>query len=537
MIGDFNLCMDRWDEKTYQWKTVSDHWRIILKENGLMYENIGVTFESFYTLQNGTKVKSALDHVYHTSNSIFKESRKIPNSLSDHCPVVLNIQLKPNKAEQAEKKFILKRSYKKFVKGDFLCDLAAQPWEDLVGLDVNKMTEKFDEILEKTLDRHAPVKKIRIHENYRKGLSDETLRLMKERDQARKEVSKCQAEDRDSLVEKYKKARNSVTARIRTEAYQDTINQLTSVEGPSHCWKKVKSINNSSKDTNPELIENGQTVKDEKELTNIHNTHFKDKIEKIEREIPKTDESPTRRLKESLEGRGLKFGLRQVTEKQIEKAIKSLKNKSSSGTDFVSPKVIKMAVDILKIPLWYIVNTSIVEGEFPASWKLAKVTPIFKNKGSRKDKKNYRPVSNLKSASKVLELIVNQQVLRYFETNNLFPRSQFGFRAKRSTFSAIASMHETWIERYQRGQHTAVTFFDLSAAFDTLSKDIFCDKLRIYGFDKTSVEWFNSYLSGRRQVVMIGSAISEECQLTVGSPQGAILSPTIFIILVADVGL
>ena len=36
---------------------------------------------------------------------------------------------------------------------------------------------------------------------------------------------------------------------------------------------------------------------------------------------------------------------------------------------------------------------------------------------------------------------------------------------------------------------------------------------------------------------MIGSAISEECQLTVGSPQGAILSPTIFIILVADVGL
>ena len=36
---------------------------------------------------------------------------------------------------------------------------------------------------------------------------------------------------------------------------------------------------------------------------------------------------------------------------------------------------------------------------------------------------------------------------------------------------------------------------------------------------------------------MIGSAMSEECQLTVGSPQGAILSPTIFIILVADVGL
>ena len=36
---------------------------------------------------------------------------------------------------------------------------------------------------------------------------------------------------------------------------------------------------------------------------------------------------------------------------------------------------------------------------------------------------------------------------------------------------------------------------------------------------------------------MIGANMSKECELKVGSPQGAILSPTIFIILVSDVGL
>ena len=36
---------------------------------------------------------------------------------------------------------------------------------------------------------------------------------------------------------------------------------------------------------------------------------------------------------------------------------------------------------------------------------------------------------------------------------------------------------------------------------------------------------------------MIGASASEVCQLSVGSPQGAILSPSIFIILVSDVGL
>ena len=143
-----------------------------------------------------------------------------------------------------------------------------------------------------------------------------------------------------------------------------------------------------------------------------------------------------------------------------------------------------MSVDTLKLPLWYVINSSIVEGQFPDSWKTAKVTPIFKNKGSKQDKMNYRPVSNLKSASKVLEMIVNQQVIRYFEVNNLLPRSQHGFRPRRSTFSAIASMHESWLQEYQAGNHSVVSFYDLSAAFDTLSKDIFCENSRAMDLTK-----------------------------------------------------
>ena len=142
-------------------------------------------------------------------------------------------------------------------------------------------------------------------------------------------------------------------------------------------------------------------------------------------------------MEENLEGRNLSFSLKTVTENQVEKAIKSLKNKNSSGVDFISPKVLKMAVDIIKKPLHHIINKSISEGIFPESWKESKIIPIFKKKGSKLVKKMYRPVSLLRSASKVLELIVNQQVLQYFEANSLLPKSQHGFRARRSTFSAI----------------------------------------------------------------------------------------------------
>ena len=98
-------------------------------------------------------------------------------------------------------------------------------------------------------------------------------------------------------------------------------------------------------------------------------------------------------------------------------------------------------------------------------------------------------------------------------------------------------MHELWIKNLEKKENQSLTFLDLSAAFDTLSKEIFCKKLRIYGFDKTSTDWFKSYLTDRSQCVMVGSHISSEIKLTVGSPQGAILSPTIFIVLISDIEL
>ena len=62
---------------------------------------------------------------------------------------------------------------------------------------------------------------------------------------------------------------------------------------------------------------------------------YKDKIVKIDSEIPKIDISPTLKLEESLKGKNLNFSLKTVSENQVVKAIKSLKNKSRSGITFI----------------------------------------------------------------------------------------------------------------------------------------------------------------------------------------------------------
>ena len=84
---------------------------------------------------------------------------------------------------------------------------------------------------------------------------------------------------------------------------------------------------------------------------------------------------------------------------------------------------------------------------------------------------------------------------------------------------------------------TGILVWDLSSAFDTLDIKLFLSKMSIYGADRTTLDWFSSFLSGRTQRVRIGSALSAPGLLTSGVPQGGILSPIVFTIYTADMEL
>ena len=120
------------------------------------------------------------------------------------------------------------------------------------------------------------------------------------------------------------------------------------------------------------------------------------------------------------------------------------------------------------------------------------------------------------------------------EKHQLLPNNQHGFRTKRSTMTALSSMQQEWTENTDEKKRTGILFWDLSAAYDTLSVVLLCDKLKVYGFDTLSCNWFRSFLTGRTQRVKIGKAISDSIELVSGVPQGGIISPIIFTIYGAD---
>ena len=77
-------------------------------------------------------------------------------------------------------------------------------------------------------------------------------------------------------------------------------------------------------------------------------------------------------------------------------------------------------------------------------------------------------------------------------------------------------------------------FIDLSKAFDTVNHDILLKKLKCYGIGGTTLAWFKSYLSNRKQYIPSNSLPKEYCNILCGVPQGSILGPLLFLIYVND---
>ena len=88
------------------------------------------------------------------------------------------------------------------------------------------------------------------------------------------------------------------------------------------------------------------------------------------------------------------FNFKTIEVKDIRAAFAKVKTAKSFGIDNISSYFLKLALPFIGNSLAALFNTSIETSQFPDSWKVARVTPIFKE-GDKTEKSNYRPISVL----------------------------------------------------------------------------------------------------------------------------------------------
>ena len=151
----------------------------------------------------------------------------------------------------------------------------------------------------------------------------------------------------------------------------------------------------------------------------------------------------------------------------------------------------------------------------PEIWKCSKVSALFKS-GDRNNPTNYRPISILPTLSKILERAIRSQLYEYLNSNNLLSNMQFGLRRKRSTVSALTNFTDEILHNMEKGKFCRAVFLDLRKAFNTVDHEILLTKLSKVGIKTSTLQWFQSYLSNRKQRASCGNELSDSLPITVG---------------------
>ena len=394
-----------------------------------------------------------------------------------------------------------------------------------------KLVQWYTSNLKELSDVHAPLKTKVVKHKYNPWYSTETNELKKTKRQLERKWLKSKADDD---YETYRKHCHKMYKAIRLEKLQ--YNQ-TKIEEADKDYKKMFSLTNhlmgkSIHSKCPKLIPKEQ-------LPDAFADFFTEKISNIQKDIelsarnlPETEIEPSSVTNFD---KLCTFDLSSCEE--IETIMLSMPDKQCP-LDLVPMWFIKKNLSLF-LPLFLdIVNSSLSTGILPTSLKTALVRPILKDPSSDPEVlKNYRPVSNLPILAKIIEKVVFKRLDSHIQANSLFDPNQSAYRKDHSTETCLLRMQNDILCSLDQGLSVAVVVLDISAAFDSVhhNKLIACFKEK-FGIDGVALQWLTSYLTGRKQMVMVEEIVSRIFGLDYGFPQGAVLAGLLYNVFSADLG-
>ena len=224
-----------------------------------------------------------------------------------------------------------------------------------------------------------------------------------------------------------------------------------------------------------------------------------------------------------------------VTLMELRSAFDGLKVTNSPGIDGFSAAWLNLSFDLLSGHLISLFNCCITTSYFPSNWRIANVVILPKqNKPSYDATSSFRPISILCSMSKLFERVIHSRLKVEEAKSGWFSAGQHGFRAGRSTESAASDLVGLIENNMKKRLFTSCAFLDIKSAFDSAWQPAILNRLLRKGCPLYLVKLLRSYLNDRKANLSgLGSEISVKTEI--GCPQGSVLSPFLWNVLVDEV--
>lgn len=458
---------------------------------------------------------SLLDLIFVSSlHHVVKHGQCSADAFSYHDLIFLSYKVRPPKPKP---KILLQRSFGTIDMEKLRNDAGEIDWVQVHS--ANNIDDKvsiFNSTLTQLYDTHAPLRAIKIKHLPAPWLTDDIKKLMHNKVAAKSKLKHC---SNDVNKQKYIKSRNRCNRMCR-DALRRHIHDSVDNEDPAKVWKFLRSLG-VGKSRHHSIPQDLDINSLNQHFSSSSNVNSNDKIATLTylSSLPTLDHSP--------------FVLSQFTACDVKKSILSISSNAAGG-DGISRNMIVLILDEILPILCHILNNSILEGTVPSCWKEAQIIPLPK-KSNPKSFSEYRPISILPFLSKVLERLVHNQLSSFFNQNMLLNPLQSGFRTGHSTVSALVKVTDDIRLGMDNRQLTILTLLDFSNAFNSVDFDILLALLRSINISPSVIDWFRSYLFGRRQRIRIQDTFSSWCETNAGVPQGGVLSPLLFAVFINSI--
>ena len=399
----------------------------------------------------------------------------------------------------------------------FLEDVAALPLNIVYSTDdADDKLEIFNSLFKSSIDRHAPLRKMKITRPPAPWLNAEDIKqLQSERNKLR---HLAHVTKKDNIWQLFREIRNKIKTKIK-ETKRSFYRKALSSRKPKDLWRTIYRILHPSQ----------QQISAD---PNVLNHHFSTTSQRLLGTSPSSPDDLRNLINTFPVHTNHSFTLRPATFQEVLSEIKGLRSDCSTGPDQIPVKYIKLAADWIASPLNHIINHYISNNSFPKAWKLARVSPIPKT-DHPVESDDFRPIAILPVLSKIYERLVLKQLLLYIEDHNILHTGMSGFRKGHSTNSVLLRIRDDII-RAMKKEVTLIAFADFSKAFDTVEYATVSKKLHNVGFSHDAIYWVLNYLTDRKQYVQINEKQSQVVDLQFGVPQGSTLGPVLLNLYVND---
>ena len=301
-------------------------------------------------------------------------------------------------------KIVFTRQFKNYNSHQFKEELSYYTSLYPTSNDPNVLWNEFKNNFLTIAEKHAPVRQRRVKSEHKLWLTKEIKRLMHHRDYPKRQSVRLTS---SNYNEAYKRCKNKLNKLIKTTKEEYFKTKLSNANNSKESWQAINELLNKKPKTThvTQLNVDDQVITGDTNIADCFNQYFSSIGCKLSNNVQNINVDPMTFVTPTESS----FHFSCISVQETFDALNQLNLRKSPGLDGISVRLLKDTSDVIAQPLANIFNLSLQTAIFPDEWKIAKVSPVFKE-GNKTDCGNYRPISVISVVAKLFEGLVYNQL-------------------------------------------------------------------------------------------------------------------------------